>query len=362
MKGQKAIALLLLILFVLTGCGKTTQEEVPELLNPVGVHMDTVLATVDSVYKVSAYEGQIVPYVESMQFSVDGILEQVHVCVGDSVTEGQVLATISEERIREQMRSLESEMYYIRTQGSYVDQQTNTELRIAQLELERLEALGAPAYECDLARLQITKLEMQLEQNQESRALQLRELQRQWNKLDSTLENNQIVAPFDGVVVYSSEFNPGDRVLAYTTILCVADESRLRLQTEYLESAAVENAEKLLVKLGTRELEVVYEPMSNEEYLEKKLRNETVYSYFTLPANAEVENGAYALLMYYSGYRENVLTVPASALHQSAATYYVYKIVDGEKVRCDVTVGLISETRVEIVEGLQEGDEVYVRN
>lgn len=362
MKKRKIIALLLIILSILTGCSQPVAEEIPELLEPVGIQMDTVEVTKDSVYQVAVYEGQIVPYVEQLQFAVDGILEQLHVHIGDTVTQGQVLATLNEEQIQEQMNALESEMYYLRTLGSYTDQQLKKEIRIAQVELERLEAMGAPAYECELAQLQVTKMETKLEQNQESRALQLRELQRQWNGLDSTLGNNQIVAPFDGVVVSVSDLSAGDRILAYTTVLCVADESRLRIQTDYVEAPWVESAAKILVKLGTQELDVVYEPMDSDEYTEKKLRGETVYSYFTFDGESGVDSGAYVLLMLYSNYKENVLTVPAGALYRSGGSQYVYKIIDGERVRCDVKVGMITETRVEILEGLQEGDEVYVKN
>jgi multidrug efflux pump subunit AcrA (membrane-fusion protein) len=59
--------------------------------------------------------------------------------------------------------------------------------------------------------------------------------------------------------------------------------------------------------------------------------------------------------------RENVLTIPANALFQAYGVSYVKKIVDGEQQRVDVTVGLITDSKVEILSGLQEGDVVYAK-
>jgi macrolide-specific efflux system membrane fusion protein len=59
--------------------------------------------------------------------------------------------------------------------------------------------------------------------------------------------------------------------------------------------------------------------------------------------------------------RENVLTVPAMALHTEDGTTYVNK-VDGEKtVRVDVEVGESFGIQTEITAGLSEGDQVEVQ-
>jgi len=38
----------------------------------------------------------------------------------------------------------------------------------------------------------------------------------------------------------------------------------------------------------------------------------------------------------------------------------VYKVTDEKRIRCDVTVGMKNDVRVEILDGLEEGDMVYV--
>ena len=58
--------------------------------------------------------------------------------------------------------------------------------------------------------------------------------------------------------------------------------------------------------------------------------------------------------------RENVLTIPAMALHTEGDTTYVNKVVDGKAVRTDVKVGETFGMQTEITSGLAEGDQVQV--
>jgi len=55
------------------------------------------------------------------------------------------------------------------------------------------------------------------------------------------------------------------------------------------------------------------------------------------------------------------LTIPVNALYKESSLRYVYKNVDGKKVKTEVTVGTITSTSVQITDGLQEGDMVYVQ-
>jgi HlyD family secretion protein len=53
-----------------------------------------------------------------------------------------------------------------------------------------------------------------------------------------------------------------------------------------------------------------------------------------------------------------VLSVPREALQTDGASSFVYRIVNGVLVKTPVTPGVVNLTRVEIVQGLKEGDEV----
>jgi HlyD family secretion protein len=56
--------------------------------------------------------------------------------------------------------------------------------------------------------------------------------------------------------------------------------------------------------------------------------------------------------------RDNVLSLPREALRTEGMTNFVYRVVDEKLVRTPVQVGVVNLTRVEITEGLQQGDVV----
>lgn len=56
----------------------------------------------------------------------------------------------------------------------------------------------------------------------------------------------------------------------------------------------------------------------------------------------------------------NAVTMPVEALFEDGGTDYVYRVVDGRAKRTEIRAGRITETRVEILGGLAEGDTVIV--
>lgn len=60
--------------------------------------------------------------------------------------------------------------------------------------------------------------------------------------------------------------------------------------------------------------------------------------------------------------RDGVISIPAEALRTRGGNRYVYILKDGKPEAVNVTVGLASETAVEITSGLKEGDKVILSN
>ncbi len=58
--------------------------------------------------------------------------------------------------------------------------------------------------------------------------------------------------------------------------------------------------------------------------------------------------------------KDNVLTIPTSALQGLKDNKFVYKIVDGKTVKTEVKIGLSNYDKSEVLEGLVEGDNVLI--
>ena len=361
MKKHLSFTISLLLLFSTIGCS-ARDDSAPELLDPVGVQLDSAVVNPGEIYQLAVYEGQILPYVEQLSFETDGTLEDIKVTLGQQVSKGQLLATLGVEALTNQINTLQSQIDHEEATGAYEDRIAQVQINIQKTELEKMKANGASETDCRLKELDIEKAEMELTHRQDTRKLDLKDDQDKLQQLRKQLKLGKMTAPFDGRVVYIG-FEKGSEVRGYTTVICLADDSRTVLQTEYVSQQEFQDADKVFAKVGDSEYPVTYIPYDQEEYTAKLIAGETVYTSFQISdETANAESGMYAALMVYKAYKENVLTIPVNAIYRDGTKRYVYKLVDEQRIRCDITVGIVTDTKAEITEGLEAGDVIYVKN
>lgn len=350
------------VLTGLTGCGNRGAAA-PELLEPADVQADVTEVQKGEIFNISTYSGEVVPYVEDVYFTVNGKLDQMYVSVGDTVQQGEVLAELDTESILQQIENQEKEIAHLLKLGEFSDQKKYLEIETARKELEILEKNGSEERKLEEKELEIEQLELNLEQNLELRSLELQELQNGLELLQEKAEMNQVTSPFNGTVVYISDQGKGDSVQAYEPVIYVADDSRLNLSAEYIPEFAVTHTDRIYAKIMDREYELSYIPYNENEYIAMILEDKELKAKFAFQDPDDfLESGQYAAIQIIKSYREDVLTVPINALYKDGVNYYVYKQEDGHSVRCDVKTGVISSTKAEIQEGLEEGDVVYVKD
>lgn len=370
MKKKTVLMIILLLLMGITGCkmeeadsGALSAEGVPELLEPVDVKMDVARAQIGDIYRISIYKGEVVPYTEELHFLVDGCLEDVYVTTGDMVQEGQVLAVLSEEQLREQIETLEEEIDALVRQGEFSDRLAEADIAIAREELAIMRELGDFGPTSTVKELEIQELELALEQTRQLRGLELEKRQASLGALQKKMGKNEIVAPCSGRIVYVSEIRRGDAIQGYTPVIYIADESRLRLLTDYVSESTVKSADRVYAKILDQEFDISYIPYEKSEMIQMALNGEEMRAQFSVDAREGVlQAGQFAVVMLYQSYRKNVLTIPINALYQDGSGQYVYRQVNGTRMRCNVKTGMTTDTKVEILEGLEEGELVYVKD
>ena len=354
MKKWIAGILVCLLLLGLAGC-KEEVKDIPELLDVAQVKRD-------AIFSIKAYDGQIVPYVEQLQFQIDGKLKELNVVLGDSVTKGQVLATLNEDHLLSQMETLEEEIARINTLGSFSDRQTEANIKIAKVELEKLQAQGASEKDQALKALEIEKLTLKLRQEKQLRLCQVEEKQEQLDSIREKTGKNLLTAPCDGRVVYLGLSGEGTSVQGYKTVIAITDDSKLYLQTESIPDAVISGMDQIYARIGDQEYALTHIPYDPDEYFYMILAGEKVKTRFAVQApEGTLESGQTAVILAKSQHKEDVLVIPVNALFWDGDNGYVYKVVDGNRIRCDVTVGVLTNLEAEITSGLEEGDMVYVK-
>ncbi len=178
---------------------------------------------------------------------------------------------------------------------------------------------------------------------------------------EARLAKMRIVAPFDGVVGIRN-VSVGDYVKDGTDLVNVEDVRTLK--------ADFRLPERFLTQLkGGQQVEVVADALPSERFagVIEAINPRIEASGRSLELRARLDNaqarlrpGMFVRVRVIVGERGNALLVPEEAIVPSGDDFFVYKVADGRAVRAKVRPGVRRDGKVEIVEGLDAGDQVIV--
>jgi len=273
---------------------------------------------------------------------VSGQLKTLSVEIGDKVKKDQLLGVIDPEQAENQIKEVEATLQELRAQR----QQAMAEMQLAKVTLSRQQALAktqaisrqdldTAATELTVKQAQIGTIDAQIKRNQAS-----------LDTAKTNLDFTRIIAPMAGEVTQITTLQ-GQTVIAAQqapNILTLADLSTM------LVKAQVSEADIIHLRPGLKAwFTVLGDPLTRYEGVLKDILptpekvNDAIFYY----ARFEVPNPQSVLRLdmtaqvhiQLSGMK-NVLTIPLSALER------------------EVTIGARNDTQVQIIKGLEEGEEV----
>lgn len=183
-------------------------------------------------------------------------------------------------------------------------------------------------------------------------------------KLEAAIADAQIIAPFDGQVL-SISLSEGRPVEAFRPVVTVADPTQLEVSADLVSTQLQELAEGMpatvvLVSRPGKEIKGTIRrlPYPYGTGGSSQVEEEDKSTRIALEASAAesgFEMGDLARVTVLLERKENVLWLPPQAIRTFEGRRFVV-IQDGEaQRRVDVKVGIEGEDRVEIQEGLTEG-------
>lgn len=374
MKIRRALGIFLLSAVALGGCGQQAAQGTIIELKESALNQPQKIEVVRGDMCIATYcDAYVGPRVEQLSFEDDGVFGEFHVQLGDVVKEGDILATPATDSIEDAVERLEEEIAsYIRTYN-YRKASMENSLAIIQVQLDKTYAeietyeYLSPEFTAACGKAgnydeQRKKLELQIKQLTETYNLELPYKQKTLEKLRSQCEGNTIVAPFDGTVIALAEVERGNNISKDLYYVALADTSVSYARCENVSNTTLGRLKEVLFWMDGKEYEVTSIPMDYDYYMETRNNNEVAYSEFEITnPGEEIAMGDYGKIKLVSEYKKDVLILPETALKISGGNYYVYKDVDGQYQQVPVKVGVKDGINVEILEGLEEGDVVYVQ-
>lgn len=333
---QYGIAIVVIV--SMTGCSLLPVEDEtlqPPLVQPASEPLDIVEAAKGDI---ETYLKGTANFVSASSAALSfkesgGRLKSINVKVGDKVKEGDLLAELEtgdlELQLELQRLSVErARLLYLEAKTSDV---SDTDLRLREIDMER-------------------------------EVLQL-------DNMEKKLASSRLYASIAGVVLFAESLNDGEYVNAYQTIITVADPSDIQLTY-----VAAESKDLLPIEAGMP---------ANLKYKGKEYTGKVLQSPSNAPLTgdaAKVERNAITIVIGMDNppsdvqighsaelsirlqSRENVIVLPRSAIRSYMGRSYV-QVADGERRKeVDIELGLTTPTQVEVVKGLEEGDQVILNN
>lgn len=377
MKIKRLLALVLASTLILGGCGESEEtvakKDVVELTESALNAPQVTEVVRGDMQVVTYYDAQIGPRIEQLKFERDGVFGEYHVRVGDTVQKGDVLATPLTEEYEKQVEACEKALEQLKVTYNYNKTSIENNIAIVKQQMtsiyKQLEKLqnGTEEYsqacrdvgEWD-AELKI--LNLQLAQLQETYALELPHYEKQLKQARKECAGNVIKAPFDGVIVALEDVMYGEGIDSDLYYVALADTSVTYARCEYVSNSMQKQLVRTTLWQDGKEYELAPIPLEDSLYMQMRNNGETIYSEFRIAdENADVQYGDYGKVKLITAEKKDVLMIPQTALLYSGGTYYVYKDVEGQSQKTIVKTGRRDDLRVEITEGLEEGDLVYVQ-
>lgn len=176
-----------------------------------------------------------------------------------------------------------------------------------------------------------------------------------------------IVAASRGGYIKQCLINEGDYVEAGQPLAIITQNQHLYLRAEVPERRFNELNSIRCAKFRTSYSQKLYDITDMGGHIQSygrsaEVNNSYIPVIFEFNNTGDVVQGSYAEIFLITEDRENVLTIPITALTEEQGLHYIYIRVDAEGYRKqEVTLGQNDGDRVEITSGIKPNDQVVVR-
>lgn len=317
---------------------------------------------------------------EELFFIANGRIQDIHVESGDVVSAGALIAELNTRDLgydidlaEKNVKLASLQLEKVRQMATYNLEDAQRDLTIAELRLRKLqESSDASPIDIQIQTLQVERAQAALERLEagldtnaaydvDRLTVLYEQAQTSLEKVQAALEDAQITAPFAGQVRFFDNLVEGEAAKAYEPVGTVVDPESLLVEAN----------------LVAEDLELLYEGMPVRVRLPNRAGRELPAQVARLPqpfgggvgaatqvtlVNEEdkqmLRPGASVELLVEVERIEDALWLPPDAIRGFEGNYYV-ELNDAGVIReTPITIGLRTDEQVQILSGLEEGDEV----
>ncbi|GAB4580180.1 MAG: hypothetical protein Fur0022_29190 [Anaerolineales bacterium] len=362
--------------------GPAADEPTP-IPTPVAAAKTTYIVERGDVVYEQTISGRVVPLVEApLAFPIEGVVKEVFFEREETVQAGEIIAVLDTAPLEEELLMAQAHLAIAQTRLNTTQTQVEIDrrraelaVRLAQLDLDFAisQAGGFPTpqqqYQIDRLTilLELAQLDFQeltdtvdpaLQADVDQAALRVAELEQQ-------IASAVLVAPFEGRIL-SLRITPGRAVTAAEVVGSVADLSQFEISASISSTQMEGLAEgmSVTISLASRPGEAFTGYIRQLPYPfgsgSRDAEDDSTRITFDSPEIAAAfAIGDRVTITILIAEQKEVLWLPPAAIREFNGRYFVVvQDPQGNQRRVDVTLGIEGGDRVEIVEGVLEGEVV----
>ena len=365
-RGLYLIAQLMLIIFILTGCALLPADREPlppPLIEPPRIRLNLHAVERGDIVHQALGAGTFITAKEyNLSFlNNSGRLDVIHATIGMQVEEGQILAELETEQIKFDITQMEIDLTKMRLRHDAMKMEHD---RLIDSKKDLKQAFETEAGEQNDRELenvlhQIARSEIDLRIHELSLEQHTMHINRAKNRLNAM----KIKAPIEGTIVFMERLAVGAWINAYQILFTVADPSELFLRYNPAVLTGFEVGMRVKVDVGGVEhsgtivMTPYGEPAVDEE--NPRFEDSIIIKVEELPDGVDPGDSASIRIIFQE--KSDVIIIPRAGLRTMGARNYVIVRKNEMNIEVDVEVGVETPTMVEIVTGLEEGDQIILR-
>jgi multidrug efflux pump subunit AcrA (membrane-fusion protein) len=341
--------------------------------------------------------GDILPLMQVDLFpKVSGYLERIDVHIGDVVKQGQVIAQVDQTDFLQKVKEIEAKVAQARAQFAEIETGTRAEelrqaeeavrqaqsrFENAKLQHERIEALYRREViskkERDVSDMDYVVAEAQLASSQQQLKLlregarqevkdasraKLKEMEAILEQERTRLQNAKIVAPFRGEI--SRKYvDAGALVSASTPLVNLVHTETLKIVANVLEKDIPLLRVGMSAKIRTESYpERVFEGRVEKVNSALDLATRTLQVEIYIPnSDRLLKPGMFSNVEVVLLTKPQTLVIPREAILEAGNEMFVFVVEGNKALRRPITIGYEQERMVEVLQGLNAGDQVVIK-
>jgi len=170
-----------------------------------------------------------------------------------------------------------------------------------------------------------------------------------------------IIAPLDGFII-KRNMEPGQFFSISDDVLVMADRLIVQAQVDETDIGRIKVGQKADIVLDAYPDASIPAQVEQIAYESQTINNVTVYMINVLPESVPsfFRSGMSSTVNFTMDERTDVLELPLTAIKKKGGRSYVFIQQNGSIKAMQVQTGLENSSKVELVSGLKEGDEVVI--